>query len=72
MSIIRMLYNGIQSYLELYKYNNANTEQLWDSLGGENIINMMNTWVLKSGFPYLNVSIIGNNDDNIMLNVTQR
>ncbi len=56
----------------VYQYSNANTQQLWDALGGDIIINMMNEWVLKSGFPYLNISIIENNNENIIFNITQK
>ena len=83
MSVIRMLYqfmgsnefmNGIQSYLTSHVYQNANTQQLWYALGGDDIINMMNTWVLTPGYPILNVSIINLKDENgqIVFNVNQK
>eukprot|EP01083_Nonionella_stella_P069908 186674_1 len=81
MSVIRMLYtfmgsesfmNGIQSYLKSHVYGSAKTQQLWEALGGETIINMMNTWVLQPGFPVLNVSIKDMTDDHVIFNVQQQ
>lgn len=62
-SMIRMLSNylgqqsfdqGIHDYLTKYSYNNAITEQLWDSIeqaSHEKFTDMMNGWTKQTGFP---------------------
>ncbi|GLG95614.1 Aminopeptidase N, partial [Gryllus bimaculatus] len=76
-SVIRMLEGfmgeelfrrGISSFLQKFKYKNAETKDLWDvlqetmdtSVGGKspvNITHVMDTWTRQKGFPVLTVII---------------
>ncbi len=45
-------------YLEKYKYGNAKTEELWESLdisSGARVTEIMPTWTNKMGFPLISV-----------------
>ncbi|WAQ96948.1 AMPE-like protein [Mya arenaria] len=68
-SILRMLqeilggeafFNGISAYLKKYEWSTATTDQLWDELGqvrgGYSVKEVMDTWTLQMGLPYINIS----------------
>ncbi|XP_062591652.1 puromycin-sensitive aminopeptidase-like [Saccostrea cucullata] len=67
-SVIRMLHNyigdesfrkGMNQYLTKFKYNNAITEDLWESLGkasGKPVLDVMTTWTKQMGYPVVKVS----------------
>lgn len=55
--------DGIHSYLDKYKYDNAVTKNLWDELQKKTEINVeeiMNTWTVQMGYPVVNVKKEGN------------
>lgn len=70
-SVIRMLYNyigdasfrlGMKNYLNKFKYSNAATEDLWDSLSEaskKDIGQFMSKWTLQKGYPCISVSLEG-------------
>ena len=54
---------GVSQYLEKFKYGNAKTEDLWDTLAassGKNVTEVMNIWTKKVGFPVITVKEEGN------------
>lgn len=67
-SILRMLEDwitpqkfqlGCQNYLKNYHYDNAKTDDFWNSLAqasGEPVKEVMDTWTRQMGYPVLNVS----------------
>ncbi|XP_040185208.1 glutamyl aminopeptidase [Rana temporaria] len=67
-SILRMLEGwitpqkfqlGCQKYLERYHFDNAKTDDFWNSLAeasGEPVKEVMDTWTRQMGYPVLNVS----------------
>jgi len=67
-SVIRMLHSyigdeafkkGLNHYLTAFKFKNAFTEDLWNSLGlasGKPVDKVMTTWTSQMGFPVLSVS----------------
>lgn len=67
-TVIRMLYSyigdaafrkGMEQYLKKFAYNNASTEDLWQSLeeaSGKPIGKIMSIWTAEKGFPWLSVS----------------
>jgi puromycin-sensitive aminopeptidase len=67
-SIIRMLHDwigdenfrkGMNQYLTKFQYSNAETGDLWASLGmasGQPVADIMGTWTEKMGYPVLTVS----------------
>jgi len=71
-SVIRMLSNwlgvdnflaGVRSYLKKYKYKNAVTLDLWNSLSehsGVNVAEFMHLWTKQTGYPVLTVAEEGN------------
>ena len=74
-SVLRMLENfmgpeefrmGIHNFLEKYKYKNAVTRDLWESLEGVTskslpIGRIMDTWTRQMGYPVLNVKKMSDN-----------
>jgi len=48
-------FHKIQNYLKKYKFSNANTQQLFQELGGQKLIEMMNSWVRQPGTPLIKV-----------------
>lgn len=68
-----VFFEKIRNYLKKYKFSNANTEQLFDELGGRKIIDMMNSWVRQPGTPLLKVecNIDENNNDKLRFVLTQ-
>ena len=67
-TIIRMLVNamgvesfkhGIQEYMATFKFKNAKTSDLWDTLAKQmqaiNLTNVMRTWVEQKGYPIVDV-----------------
>jgi len=68
-SVIRMLHEyigdedfktGLHNYLTKYKYRNAFTDDLWESLGHASkkpVGDVMNTWTKQMGFPVISVSM---------------
>ncbi|XP_054706486.1 uncharacterized protein LOC129216302 [Uloborus diversus] len=49
---------GLSNYLKKYAFKNAETKDLWEELSNAsrmdvNITEMMNTWTLQMGFPYV-------------------
>ena len=68
-SIIRFLFNwigedafrsGMSSYLDKFRYGNARTSDLWQSLGdasGKNVGDVMSTWTRKTGFPVISIGV---------------
>ncbi|GFR93964.1 protease m1 zinc metalloprotease [Elysia marginata] len=74
-SVIRMLYaimgednffKGVSNYLKEFKWGNARTDDLWNSLsavqvnGASNldIKHIMDTWTIQDGFPYVNITVV--------------
>lgn len=67
-SVIRMLHDyvgdesfkkGMNQYLTKFKYKNAVTEDLWESLGkasGKPVLDVMTTWTKQMGYPVVKVS----------------
>ncbi|XP_078311638.1 puromycin-sensitive aminopeptidase-like [Crassostrea virginica] len=67
-SVIRMLHDyvgdesfrkGMNQYLTKFKYKNAITEDLWESLGaasGKPVLDVMTTWTKQMGYPVIKVS----------------
>jgi aminopeptidase N len=51
---------GVAKYLNLNKYNNASSHDLWNAIGevsGKPIDTLMGNWINKIGFPILNVDL---------------
>ena len=49
---------GIAHYIAKHQYDNARTEDLWDALGeasGQPVREMMNSWVLQTGYPVVEI-----------------
>nr|APA21554.1 puromycin-sensitive aminopeptidase [Haliotis discus hannai] len=81
-SVIRMLHDyigdesfkkGMNQYLTKFKYKNAVTEDLWESLGkasGKPVLDVMTTWTKQMGYPVVKV---GEKQDgsNRVLTLTQ-
>ncbi|XP_048758250.1 puromycin-sensitive aminopeptidase-like isoform X2 [Ostrea edulis] len=67
-SVIRMLHDyvgdesfrkGMNQYLTKFKYKNAVTEDLWESLGtasGKPVLDVMTTWTKQMGYPVVKVT----------------
>lgn len=54
---------GVSQYLSKFKYGNAKTEDLWDSLSqasGKDVRKVMDIWTKKVGFPVITVKEDGN------------
>ena len=64
--------SGIKEYLEMYQFDNADTAELWEALGGDTITTMMNTWVLQAGFPIVYAQIKNKNDTSITFKLSQK
>ncbi|EQB68836.1 MAG: hypothetical protein B2I18_00805 [Cuniculiplasma sp. C_DKE] len=72
-SILRMIHHymgeekfrsGLSSYLEKFRYGNAEGNDLWTELEKSselNISSIMNNWINQSGFPLINVDYDGKN-----------
>ncbi|KAI8639305.1 aminopeptidase [Parasitella parasitica] len=53
---------GIHRYLNQHRLGNAATSDLWSALSsesGKNVSEFMNTWIQRTGYPVLNVTLIG-------------
>ncbi|CAG2118149.1 unnamed protein product [Medioppia subpectinata] len=55
--------DGIRGYLKQYSYQTVVTDNLWQSLNktfpksyDTNIVELMDTWTTKPGFPYINIT----------------
>ncbi|MGC9071912.1 MAG: M1 family metallopeptidase, partial [Acidilobus sp.] len=49
---------GLSSYLEHYSYSNATADDLWRSIApftNVPVVDLMQSWVMKTGYPYLEV-----------------
>lgn len=88
-SVIRMMhlflgdevfFGGVGSYLQKYKYNNAEQDNLWESLTEEahkhealdqslNLKTIMDTWTLQTGYPIITVT---RNYENNTATIVQR
>ncbi|KAL7676120.1 hypothetical protein ACOME3_002377 [Neoechinorhynchus agilis] len=81
-TVIRMLHDylgdkafkkGLQSYLQKFKFRNAETRDLWISLteasDGIDVAKLMHSWTSQMGFPLVNVKS-SNRIDNDTINVT--
>lgn len=54
---------GVSNYLQKFKFGNAKTADLWDSLSeasGENVRKVMDVWTGKVGYPVITVKEDGN------------
>ena len=81
-SILRMLESflgeetfrqGLNQYLTTHQYDNAERSDLWNALAdvsGEPVAEIMDSWVLQTGYPILDVGIERSNG-NISLQLTQ-
>ncbi len=52
--------NGIRDYLKRHAYGNADTKDLWVSLGRaakQPVPTLMNNWIFKPGYPLVSVSL---------------
>ncbi|KAK3096131.1 hypothetical protein FSP39_023548 [Pinctada imbricata] len=77
-SVIRMLHDyigdedfrkGMNQYLTKFKYSNAFTEDLWDSLqdaSGKPVHKVMNTWTKQMGYPVIKVTERQDGDKRVM------
>ncbi len=82
-SVLRMLESflgaetfrqGLNKYLTTHQYDNAERSDLWNALGevsGEPVAEIMDSWVLQTGYPMLDVGIERSNG-NINLHMMQR
>ncbi len=82
-SILRMLESflgeetfrqGLNKYLTTHQYDNAERSDLWNALAdvsGEPVAEIMDSWVLQTGYPMLDVGI-ERSSGNIGLHLTQR
>ena len=82
-SILRMLESflgeetfrqGLNRYLTTHQYDNAERTDLWNALAdvsGEPVAEIMDSWVLQTGYPMLDVGI-ERSDGNISLHMMQR
>ena len=82
-SILRMLESflgeetfrqGLNKYLTTHQYANAERTDLWNALAdvsGEPVAEIMDSWVLQTGYPMLDVGI-ERNSGNINLHMMQR
>jgi len=82
-SVIRMLHDfigrdafkaGMKSYLTKFSYKNAETSDLWASLGeasGKPIDSIMSTWTSQMGFPLITVSSEKQDGGKTVLNLSQ-
>eukprot|EP01084_Bolivina_argentea_P308940 534322_1 len=64
-----LFFKRIKKYLLKYKFKNANTQELFHELGGNKIINMMNSWVKQPGLPLIKIecNIINKNKLHFIL-----
>ncbi len=82
-SVLRMLESflgeetfrqGLNAYLTKHQYANAVRRDLWDALGevsGQPVADIMDTWVMQTGYPVLDVGI-ERSGGNINLHMMQR
>jgi puromycin-sensitive aminopeptidase len=59
---------GVGTYLREHAYSNTETADLWDALesvSGERVTSMMESWIFQSGFPM--VSLVDIDDHEMML-----
>lgn len=82
-SILRMLESflgeetfrqGLNKYLTTHQYDNAERTDLWNALAdvsGEPVAEIMDSWVLQTGYPMLDVGVERGNG-NINLHMMQR
>lgn len=58
---IKNVQEGLENYLNKYKYDTAQTSQLWQSFTNatvplpDTVSNIMNTWVFQQGYPVISV-----------------
>ncbi|CAO3625904.1 unnamed protein product [Mucor fragilis] len=55
---------GIHRYLTQHRLGNAATSDLWSALSlesGKNVSEFMDTWIQRTGYPVLNVSLVASN-----------
>ncbi|CAL1528268.1 unnamed protein product [Lymnaea stagnalis] len=84
-SVIRMLesimgkdtfFKGVSNYLQKHKWENAVTDDLWESLSNVNnrynVKHIMDTWTIQDGFPYINISVRSDTSGNTIVTATQR
>ncbi|KAF0979962.1 hypothetical protein FDP41_001115 [Naegleria fowleri] len=76
--VVRMLINflgeenfrkGMVHYLKKYSYSNADTIDLWDALTqatGIDVTSLMESWVLKIGFPVITVTEKINGNEKVL------
>ena len=65
--------DGLRHYISRQQYDNARTEDLWDSLGeasGQPVTAIMDTWVKQTGYPVLDVQV-SREGDFIEVDITQ-
>ena len=65
---------GLNKYLTTHQYANAERSDLWNALGdvsGKPVAEIMDSWVLQTGYPMLDVGI-ERTDGNINLHMMQR
>ena len=51
---------GLQRYLDVHRYDNARTENLWDALeaaSGQPVTQVMDSWVKQTGYPMVEANI---------------
>ncbi|KAL4239647.1 hypothetical protein ACF0H5_000454 [Mactra antiquata] len=84
-SILRMLqemlgsgafFDGISTYLKKYEWSTATTDDLWADLGqipdvGYNVKEVMDTWTLQMGFPYINITLQSTGPTTTRVTATQ-
>lgn len=69
---IKNVQEGLENYLNRYKYSTAQTSQLWQSFSNatvplpETVSNIMNTWVFQQGYPVITVKW-SNESDRIIV-----
>ena len=82
-SVLRMLENflgadtfqqGLHNYLAKHQYSNAERQDLWVALGeesGKPVADIMDTWVLQTGYPVLEVDFT-RSDGHVNVGLSQR
>lgn len=65
---VEIFLKGVSNYLKKYSFDNAKSNDLWDSISevsGKNITELVEPWIRAIGFPALHVSKINENEIKI-------
>lgn len=75
----KLFFQGLQNYLNKYKFSNAETNDLWQCLTDEvkesgvslDVTEMMTTWTSQMGFPVIDVTVERDANGNMRLQYRQ-